>query len=309
MSQRERHSPYNNYVRSLRRAAEDWFRSRGAAVSPHIGYCLDKWADWPANIIVPDVVQLIKTPRESCTPPPQKLKLHRYIHHGLSSQALLFNLVGPLVVARDLDPLRDAFRESGVPWPGGDVKPLFEYSDRSVFDETDGQPTSLDLLLRGTNGAPVCVECKFVEPGFGGCSVFEWGDCDGVNPTRDPSLCYLDRLGRTYLTLLRDHGLAAGPIMDDSLCPLATNYQFFRELLFALDCGGDLVLLCDSRSPVFSSEDSSGRSRGRLRYLESIVPAQVWSRVHEVHIQDVVAAIEKCGRHPWVAEFRSKYAM
>ncbi len=77
--------------------------------------------------------------------------------------------------------------------------PEFEYSQRSVFNEDSGQPTSIDLVLRAPEGeVSAFVECKFVEREFGQCSVFTGGDCDGRNPASDLSLCYLHHIGRRY---------------------------------------------------------------------------------------------------------------
>ena len=88
---------------------------------------------------------------------------------------------------RDLLPLRTAFSAAGIPWPGDDATITFEVEDRSVFNEDSGQPTSIDLAIAGNGSAPrLYIEAKLVEREFGGCSVFEQGDCDGMNPAADP---------------------------------------------------------------------------------------------------------------------------
>jgi hypothetical protein len=120
--------------------------------------------------------------------------LHKYLHHGLSSQAMVFNLVGPLIVRKDLEPLRVAIKKAGMPWPSGEVTAGFEYDDRTVFNEDSGQPTSIDLAISGET-ARIFIEAKLVEREFGGCSVFSGGECDGRNPVSyGVDGCYLHPL-------------------------------------------------------------------------------------------------------------------
>ncbi len=103
---------------------------------------------------------------------------------------MLFNLVGPLIVRNELNPLRIAFSNAGVPWPGGTIQALLEMEVRQMFNERQTQPTSidldldlvLDLVLEGEASPSLFVEGKFVEQEFGGCSVFENGDCCGRDP-------------------------------------------------------------------------------------------------------------------------------
>ena len=76
-----------------------------------------------------------------------------------------------------------------------------------MFNENYGQPTSIDLVVEGGAGETLYMEAKLVEPGFGGCSVFRQGDCDGRNPVGDLSQCYLHHIGRLYWDRLREHGL------------------------------------------------------------------------------------------------------
>ena len=116
--------------------------------------------------------------------------LHRYLHHGLSSQAMLFNLIGPLIVRDDLKPLKVSIERIGLDWPEGNVKAAFEFENREVFQENQGQPTSIDLVIGEDLERPnIFIESKFVEKEFGGCSLFEKGDCDGRNPVPDFSIC------------------------------------------------------------------------------------------------------------------------
>ena len=174
----------------------------------------------------------------------QGFPLHKFIHHGLSSQAMVFNLIGPLIAGKDVAALREAFVAQGLRWPEGDVTADFEFEDREVFREDAGQPTSIDVVIRdGAGRAMLFVESKFVEKEFGGCSVFKNGDCDGRNPVREPSFCYLHHIGRRYWDLLRKWGFLDGAASTDSTCLLVNHYQYFREVLFALESGGTFVLL------------------------------------------------------------------
>jgi POLQ-like helicase len=298
-----------DFERALRKAASAWFEDRGFAVSSRHPYILADREEWAHNVVLSEVAAYIQEERARRKAQRQGFPLHRYIHHGLSSQAMLFNLVGPLIVAKDLDPLRQAFTRQEIVWPEGEVSTSFEYEDRAVLNEDTGQPTSIDLVLKDGSGQPrLFVEGKLVEKEFGGCSVFERGDCDGRNPARDFSLCYLHHLGRRYWELLDKHGFLAGIIGQNVTCILMSYCQFFREVIFALELGGSFVLLSDERSPTFSCDGPQGK-RGLMPFLLSLVPQSVLSRVAAVSIQQVVAAIKSSGRHEWITEFEQKYGL
>ena len=242
---------HREFKRSIASTAAAWLKAKGLAVDPRYPYCLesrDKWAD---NIIVPKVAEFVENERKARAARRQGFALHKFVHHGLSSQAMLFNLVGPLIVRGDLGPLQEAFTEAGVPWPTGAVDASLEIEDRLMFKEERGQPTSIDLVLEGEGSPALFIEAKFVEQNFGGCSVFENGDCSGFNPARSLSSCYLHRIGRTYWEMLEQLGFLRPAMIDGPICPLANYYQFFREIVFALTKGGEFVLLFDRRSPVF----------------------------------------------------------
>jgi len=85
----------------LRKASAEWFAARGYAVHPKMRYLLARWEDWPKNIILPEVSTYVIEERARRSAK-KGFPLHKYIHHGLSSQAMLFNLVGPLMVRQDL---------------------------------------------------------------------------------------------------------------------------------------------------------------------------------------------------------------
>lgn len=300
---------HRDFEKRLQEAAAAWFRDKGFRVRAQSPYLLADWEQWTQNIILPEVAQYIQEERAQREARRQGFPLHNYIHHGLSSQAMLFNLVGPLVAEQDLDPLREAFTREGIAWPEGEVSASFEYEDRVIFNEDTGQPTSIDLVLKGGDDQPrLFIESKLAEKEFGRCSVFERGDCDGRNPAHDFSLCYLHHLGRKYWELLDKHGFLSGPISQNATCILSTYYQFFREVIFALELGGSFVLLCDDRNPTFSCESPNGR-RGLMLFLLSLVPPSLHAHTATVSVQQVVAAIKSPGWHGWIAEFERKYGL
>lgn len=309
--QRAREWPYprqQEFELALRAAAAAWLAQKNYPVHKRYPYILADWNDWPRNILVPEVVQYIQAKRQKRHNAPQGFPLHKYIHHGLSSQAMLLNLVGPLVVRNDLEPLRFALELAGVPWPKGDLKAEFEIEDRDVFREDSGQPTSLDLVLEG-EGPGLYVEAKLVEKAFGGCSVYAAGDCDGQNPAHDLDRCYLHFIGRTYWQRLADFGFLKGPIGQGPLCVLSSHYQFFREVLFALAKGGHFVLLADERNPVFYRDGAHG-PRGLIPFLLQMTPAEYQGHIHCLTVQHVVGAVKASGRHEhWIGEFEKKYAL
>lgn len=300
---------HRDYKRSVGSTAAAWFKAKGLAVSPKYPYCLesrDKWAD---NIIVPEVAEFVEYECKVRNARRRGFPLHKYIHHGLSSQAMLFNLVGPLIVREDLEPLHSALAEAGVPWPAGTVKASLEIEDRLIFKEERGQPTSIDLVLKGEAPPALFIEAKFVEQNFGGCSVFENGDCSGFNPARRPSSCYLHRIGRTYWEMLQQLGFLRPAMTDGPICPLANYYQFFREIVFALAKGGEFVLLFDRRSPVFYRPVDEADT-GLMAFLSTLVPKKHMCHVHAISIQEVAASIRRSGRHnTWIGDFEEKYGL
>jgi len=222
---------------------------------------------------------------------------------------MLFNLVGPLIVRSDFEPLSAILKHFGLEWPIPPLMVEFEYEDREVFNEDYGQPTSIDLVIRSKKAAySLFVECKFRETEFGGCSIFGKGDCDGRNPAHKFSLCYLHHIGRRYWTLLKKYGFLDGLLAEGVSCNLATNYQFFRELLFALENGGSFILLSDARSPTFHCEGPTG-NRGLIDFLSKLTPEAVKDRLISVSIQDLATEISRSGRHEWIDEFALKYGL
>src|SRR5208337_695806 len=140
-------------------------------------------------------------------------------------------------------------------------------------------------------------------------SVFENGDCSGSNPARTPSSCYLQRIGRTYWEKLQQLGFLQPAMTDGPICPLATYYQFFREIVFALAKGGEFVLLFDRRSPVFY-RPVDGADAGLMAFLSTFVPQKHMSHVRAISIQEIAASIRHSGRHnDWIGDFEEKYGL
>jgi hypothetical protein len=303
--------PYPRHLRfrkTLEKAAAAWFKSKGHRdLKP--AHILPSRNDWRDNIILPEVADYVDADRIRRQDSGEGYPLHKYAHHGLSSQALAFNLLGPLVARDDLEPLRDILAAAGIAWRDGQASGSFEVEDRAIFNEDSGQPTSIDFMV-SVDGAPaLCVEVKLVEPEFGGCSVFEAGDCDGRNPAGDLALCYLHHIGRRYWTLLQKHGFLGAGLETERLCALASHYQFFREVLLALEKGAAFVLLCDDRSPTFMVDGPLGQ-RGLIPLLLGFVPEQLRGRIGVVTVRQLLEATEATGRHEdWTGTFRDKYAL
>jgi len=299
----------HDFIVNVRKAASNWFLTRGYSTDPKYPYILAAWKDWPKNIILPEVTQFIMERTEAQRVRGNNFPLHKYIHHGLSSQAMLFNLVGPLLVRNDLSPLKNLVEKKGLRWPGVGAKAVLEYEDRSIFKEDQGQPTSIDLVITSPDDVPeIFIEAKFVEQEFGGCSVFQSGDCDGRNPAVNHELCYLHHIGRQYWSLMHKFNVDQGPIRTDSVCIMAPHYQFFRELLFALEKGGIFILLSDERSPVFQCKGPQG-PRGLMPLLIDLLPIELQQKVAMISIQDLVTEIIFQGGNDWIQIFVEKYGL
>jgi hypothetical protein len=300
---------HRQFVDQVQNAATAWFCSQEMPVNSKYPYILAKWEYWPKNIILAEVANYIGDISESQRANGLNFPLHKYVHHGLSSQAMLFNLAGPLLVRGDLLPLRNVIERKGHEWPDGATRALFEYEDRNIFNEDSGQPTSIDLVVLDAHDRPkIFIESKFVEQEFGGCSVFGAGDCDGQNPAGDTSMCYLHHIGRKYWSLMQKYEIDTGRVGKDAACILANHYQFFREAIFAFEHGGIFLLLCDERSPVFYSDGPKG-PRGVMPFLVGLLPDELQRHVSYVTVQELVAEIESLAQHEWIGEFKAKYGL
>lgn len=153
---------------------------------------------------------------------------------------MAFNLIGPLIVRNDLEPLRIAAERNKISWPTGNITAGFEHEDREVFNEDVGQPTSIDITIIGES-APLFIEAKLSEREFGGCSVFSDGDCEGKNPyPNNLDSCYLQHIGRKYWDLVKEHGFGMAPIMNGQICPFVITTSSFERSCFLLQRMGAL---------------------------------------------------------------------
>ncbi len=297
---------FSDYRRKMERAAAAWFKGRGLPVQQRRAYILREWKDWPNNLIDPALAVVVQREKQRRRSLNEGFPLHKYLHHGLSSQAMLFNLVLPLL--DDLDALADAFSDAGAPWPVAGAVGRLEVEDRDVFNEVKGQPTSFDLCIEGDAGPPLFIEAKLVEQEFGGCSVFDGGDCDGTNPAGGPDVCPLHRWGRTYWTKLDEFGFLSGDMASSPVCLLGPYYQFFREVIYALSKGGHYVLLVHGDNPAFQRPDKDGH--GLWPTLSRFVPDRYRCRLHRVTLQSAADAVEATNRHrDWIYDFQQRYAL
>lgn len=296
-------------MEKMRHAATQWFNSKNHQAHPKMSYCLFSWDNWKNNIILDEVAQYIEKNKTECDADGRPFPLHKYLHHGLSSQAMAFNLIGPLITRNDLSPLVAALSEKNILLALKVKDAIFEFEDRSVFNEDAGQPTSIDIVLKDNEGKPlIFIESKLVEHEFGGCSVFSNGDCDGHNPINRKDSCYLHFIGRKYWDLMTKYGFDDA-IAREKQCIFMAHYQFFREVLFSLEKGGIFVLLSDERSPVFNYK-ANGTYRGLVPYLMEFVPEQYRNRIVPISMQELVSQITKnTVHHDWIEDFMAKYGL
>ena len=107
---------------------------------------------------------------------------------------------------------------------------------------------------------------------------------------------------------MEHHGIIES-VRNDRQCIFIAHYQFFREVIFAIEKGGTFVLLSDERSPVFQYR-SGDAVIGLMPFLSGLLPDNLKEKVVTISIQELVAAIEKCKmHHDWINEFKKKYAI
>jgi len=152
----------------------------------------------------------------------------------------------------------------------------------------------------------VFIEFKFTEKNFGGCSVFNNGDCDGRNPAKDFSLCYLHHIGRLYWKKMKVHGLLTKQMKNDSQCPFATLYQLYRLILFALEEKGHFLLLYDDRNPSFLVERDNIK-RGLFNLVYESLPSKVQDKCHVLSVQSILPILQKHPELDWTNELKGKY--
>lgn len=98
----------------LRNSSSDWFAEKGFKVHYKMPYCLDSLDNWKNNIILSEVADYIENFKKESEKNNKPFPLHKYAHHGLSSQAMVFNLIGPLITRNDLHPLLDILKIKGI---------------------------------------------------------------------------------------------------------------------------------------------------------------------------------------------------
>jgi hypothetical protein len=287
---------YNEFRKEVENIAAKYFNDKGYKVQIKRPYILDKRENWSYNIILPEVADFIKKQAENSKKDNIPFPLHKYLHHGLSSQALLFNLFGEFVKDNDYEILSKILTNTNRNYK----KIQFEYYDRNVFNEITGQPTSFDLAIIGEQ--PIFIEAKFVEQKFGTCSIFEKGDCDGLNPIKQYDLCYLNIISRKYLQLLKKHNLD-DPYINDNICPLSIYYQFYREIIFAKEKNGYYCFVYDKRNPVFINNN-----RGIFKILYDRLPNELKEIVILKSYQEIIKEMEQYNIK-WLNEFKIKYGV
>ena len=290
----------NEFVKRLQKQTANYFQSQ-ELLTAGCGYILDKYENWGKNIIQDNVRKFIVNEKEKAKNEKRPFALHKYLHHGLSSQACFFNLLGPIVVSRDFGLMKEILTLSTVKLEGEIIDAKFEYTDRKIFNESKGQPTSVDLYVVTDCNEKIYVEFKFTEAEFGTCSIYEDGNCDGLNPKFDPELCYLHNINRNYINLMNKYDL----LRDGDSCQFIEFYQVYRLLLMALEDDGQFLLIHDERNPTFIGE-YKGKTRGRyIRFLKMLPPKFV-NRVHVISVQSILKRLQvkKCN---WSEDFMSKY--
>ena len=298
---------HKTFERLLRQAASAWFEEKQFPTHPKMPYCLRNLSDWKKNIILDEVSTYIEKVKNNSEQEGKPFPLHKYLHHGLSSQAMVFNLIGPLITSNDYEPLIRLLQKKNIRNVKRIASAIFEYEDRSVFNEDTGQPTSIDVVLKDETETPIIfIESKLVEKEFGGCSVFAGGDCNGENPVTNKQQCYLHFIGRRYWDLM-DKYKFTDKLRQEKQCIFIAHYQFFREVLLSLEKDGVFILLSDDRSPVFHC-NVDGMNKGLMPFLLTFVPEELKGRIASISVQELVNSIKESGNHShWVSEFERKY--
>lgn len=298
---------YSVYKKQLEAIATKYFIEKGFSVQDKYSFILRDSKDWDKNIIQDSVSQYIIDKQKDAKQKRESFPIHKYLHHGLSSQAMLFNLFGEPIIKEDYAFFQDVFQFSDIQIDNSSEL-IFEHYNRKTFNESQQQPTSFDFAVIDKTGKQknIFVEAKYKETEFGGCSAIKGGECDGLNPVSGPELCYLTHKGRTYWEMMKKYHL--DKVYENTpICPFAIYYQFFRELLFALENNGYFVLLLDKRNPAFE-KSTPKHKRGLIPLLLSQIPPELTKQIKVIYIQDVLPILEKHG-YNWVGEFRNKYGM
>jgi hypothetical protein len=306
---------FKAFEADLQAAAVKWFKKPGHPVRKDMDYCISEPNLWHHNIILPEVARLIQITASTWKRrlPGVASRFEGTLHHGLSNHAMAFNLLGPLVVRKDLAPIKAAFQAVGG-WGGywDELYAYFEAHDRKVFNELEGVPACLDFAIEG-NGNGIFADVLFTQSGFTGCPHIQDGSCDGKNPCSFGKLteCALTRSGNTLWTRMEQWAMSEATRIDGDTCPFVNYYSFFQNLLFSLVNDRVYILIYDERNSLFVQRDEKGNLvDGLCQQLSEALPRHKWTRVGAFTIQDLVRAIEKTGRHgDWIQEFKDKYAI
>lgn len=298
---------YSHYRKAVEKYAKGYFSKRGLPVQDKYQYILKDHLNWTSNIIESSVANDIKKQKLDAEANKVSFPLHKYLHHGLSSQAMLFNLFGEAQLKNDYAFFQDVFQFSDIVIDSR-YKLKFEHYDRVTFNERQQQPTSFDFAIVDETKSckSIFIEAKYVETEFGGCSAIEGGECDGQNPVSNHQSCYLTSKGRNYWKIMQKYELD-NCYLNSPICPFAIYYQFFREIMFALENNAYFVILIDNRNPAFE-RTVNGIDRGLIPFLKSKLPEHIQQEVKILYIQDVLPILAKHG-YNWVEEFKEKYGM
>lgn len=268
---------------------------------------------WRDNVIHNDIVSLINDSEPLAESwKINKYRLHRWFHHGLSSQAFAFNLFGLMRTRKDFSPLLSVLSVRGIQFDTQSLSLEFEFGERHVFNEKQGVPTTFDAVLQNGLNEKLFIEVKLSEAGFGGCSVFCRGECSGLNPFLSSlSNCYLySEKKRDYWNVFLNLGIQSVGSVYGVYCPFAYHYQFYRELMYALEEGGVFLIVFDDRNVHFHGLSDSCAGYGVLSRVLSTLPPEVRSRIVGLSVQELVAAIEQSEVHAdWINIFKEKYAL
>lgn len=293
-------------VKKLRDKLSRYFAEKGYDVSNKYPFILDDWHSWPQNIIHPGVVEYIQKVKAEKKKDNKPFPLHKYIHHGLSSQAMLFNLLGPLVVEKNYTVFDRILQEIRTTPVGKVAQVEFEIENRDIFNENNGQPTSIDMVISTDANVNYYVEFKFTEAEFGGCTLFFNGDCDGTNPLENLDMCILQEARRKYWEVMYKQGLVTPKILSESRCPFIDLYQSYREVMFALENQGEFILMYDERNPAIYDITAAG-TRGVYARFMKYLPLEIQNKCHIITNQKVYEIISSMVQETWVKEVGNKY--
>jgi predicted SprT family Zn-dependent metalloprotease len=82
------HPRHARFEEMLHQSNAAWFAERGFNVEPRRPYLLEHREDWRKNILLHEVIQYIDAEMAQRREKRDSFPLHKYLHHGLSSQAI-----------------------------------------------------------------------------------------------------------------------------------------------------------------------------------------------------------------------------